>query len=173
MIIARLVMAVPVPGFIQALFLRRLARLAAQAFNAPAPKMPIWSHAHALQTFAIFTAKQSKRPRPNAGPQLFAQARTVGKLLRKLFRPRDHKELIRVAAWAYALLGMDLQAGPKNTVIIRRCYFSRHYTPSACRFMSQMDSGFFVGLGAGRLAFDQRLTQGALCCRARILKGGR
>ena len=69
----------------------------------------------------------------------------------------------------YDAIGVDFRGDAAGVVTVSRCYFSDVYTPEVCRLVSALDEGLLAGLaGGGRLTFSQRLTEGAVCCRARF-----
>jgi hypothetical protein len=70
----------------------------------------------------------------------------------------------------YKIIRIDLQGGPEGHILIRKCFFSHYYSYEVCRVISSLDEGLLAGIsGGGRLKFDQRITEGHDCCRARLL----
>ncbi len=69
----------------------------------------------------------------------------------------------------YRALDIDFTADRGGGVVVRRCYFAQIYTYDVCRVMSALDYGILAGLaGFATLRFEQRLTGGDSCCRARF-----
>jgi hypothetical protein len=69
----------------------------------------------------------------------------------------------------YGILGIDFKGNPQGDVVIRRCFFSRFYSPQICEVISSLDEGVAFGLSAGgTFSFNQRITDGKTCCTAQI-----
>jgi hypothetical protein len=78
---------------------------------------------------------------------------------------------MRAARVIYRLLGIDFRGRADGTIVIRRCGFSRVYSPRACELVSGLDEGLLAGLaggggGRGRLVFASRITEGCARCEA-------
>jgi hypothetical protein len=69
----------------------------------------------------------------------------------------------------YRQLGIDFRGSAGGQIIIRRCFFAALYAPRVCALVSALDRGLLAGLArGGELRFEQRLTEGACCCRAQF-----
>ncbi len=84
------------------------------------------------------------------------------------------KDAMQMAHLIYGIVGIDFRGNPQGEVVISRCYFSSFYSPKVCGIISSLDAGLLSGIsGGGRLSFQQRLTEGTECCRARLSLGVR
>ena len=69
----------------------------------------------------------------------------------------------------YQVIGIDFAGTADGRVRIARCGFAAAYSPAVCRLIGALDAGLLAGLSGGdRLAFSQRITEGAPCCLARL-----
>jgi hypothetical protein len=155
--------------------LRRLAALTERAFGAPASTDAGGSWRSRLHGYARLTRELAARvvdspaAAETARSRLFAEALPFGRELRGELGVRSLAEAFVAARILYRALGIDLKADPSGTIVVRRCFFASFYGPRECRLMSALDAGILVGLaGGGTLEFDQRLSEGAGCCRARL-----
>ncbi len=104
--------------------------------------------------------------------RLHRAARGLGGRLRLRLRVRTTEEALAAARVIYRQLGIDFRGSPDGQIVIRRCFFAALYTPRVCALVSALDRGLLDGLaGGGELCFEQRLTEGACCCRAHFEKG--
>lgn len=133
------------------------------------------SHRRLLKAYAAFTGEQARIAMgcgtdPGVlSEQLRLESREMGQSLRKRLRLRTYGEFRGALRLIYRALGIDLRASACGEVLVRRCFFSRFYTGSACRLISALDDGLVEGLsGGGRLHFSHRLTEGASRCRGVI-----
>lgn len=172
----RLVLArLYLPAAIRKRKLGELARLTARAFGTAAPALDGLSLAGMRLRYAEFTRQAAERALARAeGPatierRLFDEAVRFGRDIRRELRVSTRREAIAAARLLYRSLKIDLSAGPEGGIVIRRCFFSRHYPAAVCRLMSALDAGVLSGLsGGGELEFTERLTEGDACCRARL-----
>ena len=99
--------------------------------------------------------------------RLYRAARGLGGRFRLQLGVRSPGEALAAARVLYRGLGIDFRASADGEIVIRRCSFAPVYTPRVCALVSALDRGLLAGLaGGGELAFGQRLTEGACCCRA-------
>jgi hypothetical protein len=156
--------------------LQELYRATARAFDAAPPAgLRRLSLADLLESYAAFTKGEAGRLLDDAGraalvaERLYRETRALGKRLRRTLRLRTPAEIMAASQILYAALGIDFEGRERGEVTIRRCYFSGFYTAGICRVMSSADAGVAAGLsGGGRLAFSQRITEGADVCLAHL-----
>ena len=99
--------------------------------------------------------------------RLYRAARGLGGRFRLQLGVRSPGEALAAARVLYRGLGIDFRASADGEIVIRRCSFAPVYTSRVCALVSALDRGLLAGLaGGGELAFGQRLTEGACCCRA-------
>ena len=99
--------------------------------------------------------------------RLYRAARGLGGRFRLQLGVRSPGEALAAARVLYRGLGIDFRASADGEIVIRRCSFAPVYTSRVCALVSALDRGLLAGLASGgELAFGQRLTEGACCCRA-------
>jgi hypothetical protein len=167
-----------VPPGLKKRLLRELYRATAQALSQSPPHLGRLSYRDLLESYAVFTKNEAIKLLDGRGPvdaakdRLYRNAFALGERLRKRLRPRSTREVFVLSRILYGILGISFEGG-EDEVIIRRCYFSPFYTADVCRLVSAIDAGVAAGLsGGGRLEFSQRITDGADCCRARLVLEG-
>ena len=176
MSLALKVLRIYAPPAIKKIVLQKLYRATSRAFDvAPPAGLSRLSHAALLESYAAFTKHEADRVLPDPGraalveERLYRETRVLGDHLRRALRLRTPGEIMVASKILYAALGIDFEGREPGEVTIRRCYFSRFYTAGICRLMSSADAGVAAGLsGGGRLAFSQRITEGAAVCLARL-----
>jgi hypothetical protein len=169
--------------------LEQLFARTAAAFGSPVPPPQGRGPAARLAEYARFTREQAdaalaacaEQRGPGDGAagsdgraamaglegRLYRAARGLGRRYRVMLRVRFPGEALAAARILYRGLGMDFRASTDGEIVIRRCSFASTYTPRVCAVVSSLDRGLLAGLaGGGELAFRQRLTEGACCCRA-------
>ncbi len=174
--------------------LEELFSRTAAAFGSPVPPPRGGGQADRLAEYARFTRQRAEealgrrsggetsKDRIAAGERpadlaalerrLYRAARGLGGRLRLQLGVRSPAEAMTAARIIYRQLGIDFQGSPDGEIVIPRCFFASAYTPSVCALVSALDRGLMAGLaGGGELAFAQRLTEGACCCRAHFEKG--
>jgi len=161
------------PPFLKKEQLAELFRRTGWALQAETPPFEGLTWKAMLQKYALFTkehAEQILRKGQDADlarARMFQTAYELGHQTGKNLRITKQEEFMTAAGILYRILDIDFQGGARGDIIIRKCYFSRHYSPEVCRLMSALDEGALAGLaGGGRLVFSQRLTEGKDCCRA-------
>jgi hypothetical protein len=169
--------------------LEQLFARTAAAFGSPVPQPRGRGPAARLAEYARFTREKAEEALAGCGEggaceggaaaggaaaalamlerRLYSAARVLGGRYRVRLRVRSPGEALAAARILYRGLGIDFQASRDGEIIIRRCAFAPVYTPRVCALVSALDRGLLAGLaGGGELAFGQRLTEGASCCRA-------
>jgi hypothetical protein len=159
----------PMPGFLRRACIRRLARLTAEAFGAGSPGGRHLSTMKTLEAYAEMTAgcaAQRGAGTVEAEEKLFTSARALGSRLRAWLGVRSIPEAMSAARALYRVIEVDFRPEGSDAFSVPQCYFSRHYSPSACRLISSLDRGLLAGLTGGReMTFTQRITEGAAFCR--------
>ena len=176
MSLALKVLKIYAPPALKKIVLQELYRATARAFEvAPPAGLRRLSHAALLESYAAFTKDEAARVLQDPGrtafveERLYRETRALGGHLNRALKLRTPGEIMAASKILYAALGIDFEGREPGEVTIRRCYFSRFYTAGICRMMSSADAGVAAGLsGGGRLAFSQRITQGADVCRAHL-----
>ena len=155
--------------------LRQLFQLTAQAFQTEMPDIGSLSFSECLRTYGLYSSGEAERVIARGDEQavrsrLYDNAFWLGGELRKVLRPRTLKEVMTAAAILYGAIGIDLHGDTEGHVVIRRCFFSGHYSRRICELMSSVDQGILAGLSdGGELRFIQRITEGKDCCKAEFV----
>jgi len=96
----------------------------------------------------------------------------MGQELRKILRINTPEQAGLAFGLFYRVLGIESSGQFPGELLITQCFFSRFYTGEVCHLISALDAGLAAGLfGSGSLTFDQRITEGNSCCRARFVSG--
>lgn len=163
------------PRALQKRKLAELFRLTARAFETAPPSVEGLSLGDMRRLYAEFSGDAAERAlgRPDAleaaERRLFDEASGLGREIRRELGVSTPREVMAAARVLYRGLEIDLEGSPDGDIVVRRCSFSRRYSPEVCRLMSRLDAGVLAGLaGGGELAFTERLTEGAGRCRARF-----
>jgi hypothetical protein len=171
------------PAVLKKRKLAELIRLTARAFGAEAPPMERLSLRRMRRLYAEFARDAAARVlgdpagsgavKAEVERRLFEEALRFGEDLRRELRVAARPDEVMAAARVlYRGLGIDLRGGADGAIVISRCSFSGDFTPDVCRLSSRLDAGVLAGLSGGwRLEFTERLTEGAACCRARLVRG--
>jgi hypothetical protein len=167
--------AMTLPTFIRVEILEELFEATADAFECPSPTLDHLSYDRCLRTYALFTrvladkALQSGRDIPALKTQLYQNAYPLGEKLHRWLSVDTMEEVMELGQILYRAIGVDIQGDTQGDLIVKNCYFSQFYTSPVCELISALDDGVFSGLsGGGRLAFSQRMTEGAECCKAKL-----
>ena len=153
--------------------LEDLLWLTARAFDAAPPSVEGLSLEGMRRRYAEFSREVAERAlgRPEGlttiRERLFVEALRLGREIARELRIYTRQEAMTAARILYRGLEIDLRGDDQGDIVIRRCSFSRQYSPEVCRLISALDEGILSGLaGGGELKFTERLTEGADCCRA-------
>lgn len=163
-----------VPGFIKLRQLRELFKITAKAFGTPMPSLSGLGLDACLEQYALFTRENANTTIAHKAEiptkdHLYQGAYGLGCKIRAEFRINTLEEALRMSELVYKIIRIDLQGGPECRILIRKCFFSRYYSGEVCRVISSLDEGLLAGIsGGGKLRFDQRITEGYDCCRARL-----
>jgi hypothetical protein len=162
-----------VPDFVRRRALRELFQATATAFGTSVPAPSDESADQLLERYAAFTAAQATvalASGKDVAPirrKLFESAYAMGVRLRRELGVNSTTDAMAAARAVYRMLRIDFRTPAEGEVRIPQCYFSRFYSPAVCELISALDQGLLAGLsGGGRLAFRQRITEGAACCVA-------
>ncbi len=127
--------------------------------------------AQSLDIFAAFTSEQLEKSSNEQRQKLHHKAFKLGTMLRRCLIRRDNETLTSMVFLLYSNIGIQMEGHFPEEVMVRCCHFSRHYSPQICSIASLMDSGVIGGLfGGGRLGFSERITEGKLRCRCKMLE---
>jgi hypothetical protein len=168
--------ALHVPRFVRKRKLEMLFGATADAFGVAAPSLHGLSCDDSLRLYACFTREQAEEAirrgrEEEVRLRLFNNAHRIGRELRRDFRVGP-AEVMRTARLVYRMLGIDCRGDDEGNTVIGHCFFSGYYTSAVCRLISSLDEGLLVGLAhGGTFSFQQRLTEGADCCRAHLAMG--
>ncbi|MFC1642810.1 hypothetical protein ACFL5O_09020 [Myxococcota bacterium] len=164
-----------VPGFLRERKWQQFLSLTARALCADPPSLTGLTWQAQLQQYgdytraAATTALQDPQVAEATRRRLFQEALAFGRELRQEFRVTCLAEAMAAASILYRMLQIELRGDPSGGIVISKCLFARFYSAEVCHLMSALDAGVLVGLaGRGRLEFEQRLTEGHACCRARF-----
>lgn len=165
-----------VPQTVKKQRLERLFTLTADAFQAQSPDTSGLSFDEALLQYALFTREEAEKAirrsdgLPVIRDRLYRSARQMGQELRNTLRVGTPQQAASAFQLLYRVLGIESSAHFPGEVLITRCFFSRFYSAEVCQLISALDAGVAAGLsGGGSLTFDQRITEGSECCRARFM----
>jgi predicted ArsR family transcriptional regulator len=166
------------PAAIRRRMIDGLVRATAGAFGVPAPAAPSARGSAFVEAYAEFTRREVERVRSDGSAaeavqhRLYEAAREMGRSVRRHAGIRTPGEAMRALRLLYREIGIDVEADPAaREVIVRRCAFSARYAPEVCRFVSALDAGMVHGLtGDSTIEFAERITEGAACCRARLMR---
>ena len=164
-----------VPASLKRQKLAQLARLTAAAFGVEPPSLERLRWRERLLAYGRFTAGAAERALRGGADaralrrKLFKQARPFGRELGRLLRVASLPAALEAARVLYRCLGIDFRGVAGGAITVSRCFFAPLYTAEVCGLISGLDSGVLAGLaGSGTLRFEERLTEGGRCCRARF-----
>lgn len=164
-----------VPTFLKRRRLEELVGTTADAFGRERPCTKGLSYDAALREYALLSAEWARASldagtRDDARERLFGGAYRLGESLRRDFGVASVEDVMTAARVVYRAIGIDFRGATTGEITIPRCFFSQHYDRSVCEVISGLDEGLLAGLSGGRrLEFTMRITEGADCCRARML----
>jgi len=161
--------------------LEELFARTAAAFGSPVPAPRGRGPGARLAEYARFTRERAEEALARGSlacglaslaeleRRLYRAARGLGGRLRLRLGVRTQAQAMAAARLIYRQLGIDFRGSAGGQIVIRRCFFAALYTPRVCALVSALDRGLLAGLArGGELRFEQRLTEGACCCRARF-----
>jgi hypothetical protein len=158
--------------------IERLFARTAAAFGSPVPPPRARGSGGRLREYARFTRESAEgalggsESLPALESRLFGAAMALGRGYRLQLKLRGTRDAMAAARLIYRGLGIDFRGSADGDVVIRRCAFAAVYTPQVCALVSALDRGLLAGLtGGGVLEFQQRITEGASCCRAYLMEG--
>jgi hypothetical protein len=170
----------PIPEPVRRWALRALFHATADAFGGPTPGLRGRSADEILDAYAVYTDERARdllgRPdrRQLVERRLRSNMERVGRRVRLALGVRSTRDALDIARRLYRLIGIDLAGDEQGHIVVTRCSFATRYSPAVCRVMSASDAGLLAGLTDGhRLSFDERITDGALACRATLVAEGR
>jgi hypothetical protein len=109
--------------------------------------------------------------------ELYKIGVNLGKKARKKLGVRnsfsDFKKAMKII---YEILGIEIQIEKINKnellMFVNRCSLSENYNDITCQVLSAVDEGVVQGLNSRfQMRFDERITSGALKCKAKIVVG--
>jgi len=152
--------------------LQLLMNLTARALGEKAVRLWTRPNAEALKAYAAFTSQHLQAGASEATLQrMNSEALKMGRLLRQLFFIYSTARAQRLIVALYRNIGIELSFTAKGQLHFNRCYFSGHYTPTACRAASMLDDGIIRGIlnkHACSLCFSRRITEGCRYCEAAL-----
>ena len=167
-----------VPEFIKKKKLHELFCLTADSFQSRLPKLHGLSFAECLSRYALFTRQQAESylykelPLEEVKHRLYQNSYIFGQKLRKSLHIVTLKEAFVALQVIYKLIGIDFQYDSQGEFIIKQCFFCKYYSGEVCKLISSLDEGLAAGLsGGGKLCFNQRITEGASCCKGYFTGG--
>jgi hypothetical protein len=134
-----------------------------------------------LRRYARATGAQARALEADDDPEKRAAALAslragsfkLGARARRLLGIRDRQLALETLCAFYHHIGIEACRTAPDELEVRRCRFAAEFDPPTCRLIGALDDGFAAGLaGGGRLVFTTRITEGAPCCRARLVPGG-
>jgi hypothetical protein len=174
-----LVLRLHLPAFVRRSILTELVAVTARAFGHPAPRTQGLSLSELLACSIQFSrscAQEAMGSSADLGPverRLFSEAYGLGRRARERLRLKTEAEGLAAARVLYGAIGIDFRPGRARDIVVPSCAFAPAYGPQVCRLMSSMDSGLVAGLtGADGIRFTERITEGAVACRALVLHEG-
>jgi hypothetical protein len=168
-----------VPGSVRRSILRELIAATARAFERDAPDTAnltapeLMAHAVDLSRTWADDAIRTGVDLDRLQRRMFSEASELGRRARRRLRLASEEEGLAAARVVYGAIGIDFRPRGSGNIEVRRCAFARAYGSRICRLMSSMDSGLIAGLaGTEGLRFTERITEGAVACRAVALHAG-
>lgn len=164
-----------VPEYLKKRELRNLFEITASAFGAETVPVAGLTYEKMLGEFAQFTRSAITRSVDNlhnlgtARQQLCHQSYEVGHEIRRRFGVSTTSDVMAACRIVYRCLGIDFRGTEEGEITIRHCFFSEYYTEQACGIISCLDKGLVAGISnGGTLSFEQRITEGCDCCKAKF-----
>jgi len=164
------------PMVLRRVLLGKLFRATAAAFQCRPPSLAGLAASEALARYASFTAEHAQAAILNGADlpalrsRLYGRAFALGRCCGRAMGVRTVEQAMAAGRALYRTLEIDFLGDARGCLVINRCFFAQWYTADVCRVMSAMDHGVLAGLlGGGELVFHERITEGAPCCRARLI----
>jgi hypothetical protein len=163
-----------VPQFIKRRKLVELFEATADAFHTQTPLLKGLAFDECLKSYALFTREKAeeaikRKTEPEVRNRLYRNSLKLGQNLKRDFRINTMEDAMRMSQIVYKILGIEFRGDSQGDIVIGKCYFSPFYSGEVCRVISSLDDGLLAGLsGGGKLKFQQRITEGNECCRARL-----
>jgi hypothetical protein len=168
-----------IPGFVRRSILRELIGATARAFGRDTPDTAkltateLMAHAIEISRGWADHAIRTDVDLDRLERRMFFEAFEMGRLARHRLRLTSEADGLAAARIIYRAIGIDFRHLGSGHIEVPRCSFARAYGPGICRLMSSMDSGLIAGLtGTHGLRFTERITEGAVACRALVLHAG-
>lgn len=165
-----------IPSSMKKKRLQALFKLTSLAFQTDMPAVGGVSFKSSLKMYALFTKAAAERVLEQGGEiegakaRLYQNANAFGRQIRRDLRLGSFPEVMEAAHLLYRLIGIDFHCDASGGIIIKKCSFSRFYSPQVCGLVSSLDEGILAGLaGGGNLTFARRMTEGGDCCLARFV----
>ena len=153
--------------------LQMLMNLTAHALGQKSKRIWTLTNAEALKTYAEYTSSNLQAGASQALlERMNSEAYKMGRLLRCLFFISNETRAQRFIVALYHNIGIRLSFESSRQLCFHSCYFSRFYTPQACKAASALDDGIIrgiLGLRSEHLHFSQRITEGCKQCRAQLI----
>ena len=153
--------------------LQLLMNLTAHALGKKSQRIWTLKNAEALKAYAKYTSSNLQAGANQALlKRMNSEAYNMGRLLRCLFLIRHEARAQRLIVALYRNIGIKLSFESSRQLCFHSCYFSRFYTPQACKAASALDDGIIrgiLGLESEHLHFSQRITEGCKQCKAQLI----
>jgi len=162
-----------IPEFIKRNQIKKLFKIAADAFNTEQPLVIGLSFKECLESFAVFTNDETQRAISSGKDihgiktSLYNHAYDFGHDLQRKLNIKTLEESLKIVEILYKVIGIDFHASTHGEITISECYFSKFYSLSVCKIISSLDIGLIDGLSGGKkIEFSNRITDGYKCCKA-------
>ena len=152
--------------------LQLLMNLTAHALGQKPKRIWTLPNAEALKAYAEYTSSNLQAGADEALlERMHTEAYKMGRLLRRLFLINNEARAQQLIVALYRNIGIKLSFESSRQLCFHSCYFSRFYTPEACKAASALDDGIIrgiLGMESEHLHFSQRITEGCKQCRAQL-----
>lgn len=152
--------------------LQLLMNLTAHALGQKPKRIWTLPNAEALKAYAEYTSSNLQAGADEALlERMHTEAYKMGRLLRRLFLINNEARAQQLIVALYRNIGIKLSFESSRQLCFHSCYFSRFYTPQACKAASALDDGIIrgiLGMESEHLHFSQRITEGCKQCRAQL-----
>lgn len=152
--------------------LQLLMNLTAHALGQKPKRIWTLPNAEALKAYAEYTSSNLQAGADEALlERMHTETYKMGRLLRRLFLINNEARAQQLIVALYRNIGIKLSFESSRQLCFHSCYFSRFYTPQACKAASALDDGIIrgiLGMESEHLHFSQRITEGCKQCRAQL-----